>query len=167
MRSLLVLTSLLAMACGSRTIGDGFDIDTNIPEDGAVTTDTATIPGSDAIVPGTDGGTVEPSPTIRCGMSTCVATSQECCVTAAAGGGTAVCQAREAPCRGVALSCTSPAGCGGQTCCLVFMDGGGTATCQPTCMGGRGTQALCETDADCTGGRRCRNAMFGGLRVCL
>ncbi len=173
MRSWLVLFAVMSVGCGSRTIGDGFDIDTRVVEDGAVvdtgssSTDGAVSSDSTPVDPGTDGGTVEPSATIRCGADTCVASSEDCCVSGGGGGGSADCRPKGTCGRGLALSCSSPASCGGQACCLVVRDGGGTATCQPTCAGGRETQRLCETDADCTMGRRCRNAMFAGLRVCF
>jgi hypothetical protein len=159
MRSLLMLALSVTVGCGSRTIGDGFDIDTNIPEDGAVT-DTGSVGTTDSIPPGVDTGVSSSS--IRCGMmASCTSPAEDCCLSL---GGAAECRPRGTCGRGAALSCSSPANCGGQVCCLSFRDGGARATCQPMC-GGR-DQTLCETDADCTMGRRCRTSMIGGVRVC-
>lgn len=152
MRSVLVL-AFMAAGCGSRTIGDGFDIDTTIPADGAV--DTAS--GGDSIGPNVDTG---PSAIIRCGMDSCAAAIEDCCVSMAG----SECRPKGTCGRGATLSCSGSSSCGGQACCLSFRDGGAFATCQPMCAGR--DQRLCDTDADCTMGRRCRDSMFGGFRVC-
>jgi hypothetical protein len=152
-RALFVV--VLTLGCGTRTIDDGYLDEWRdggvLPDDTSPASDTAT--------------TIDTAPVanITCGMTTCDASSQDCCVTMAG----AKCAAR-GTCSGfgAALSCSSPKSCpAGNVCCFRASGTGGAAKCESSCMGGRTTFPLCETDADCTGGTRCQS-LFGGLRGC-
>lgn len=166
-RSFLAL-ALFVVGCGSRTLADGFDIDTTTDgastDTGTTTTDGAVnVDGSTPVEP-SDGGTVEPERTISCGMDKCSAATEDCCISGGAG---AACRPRGSCTRGVALSCSSTASCAtGQVCCFRASGMGGAATCTTTCSGGRETFRLCETDSECNAGTTCRGVGFGSLRSC-
>lgn len=155
--SIALLTVSGLCGCGSRTIDDGYLDDWRADggeADSAVVTDTTSV---------VDTGTVEPSRTIRCGMSECNAASEDCCL----GGGGSSCQARGTCMRGASLSCSSAASCsGGQVCCFKFTGMSGKSQCDASCEG-RGSFQLCETDGECPVGNSCRESMIvRGVRVC-
>ena len=200
MRNCFVLALLVPtlcgplLGCGARSIGSGLDEDDGGADtaaaDGAVKEDVTILPGEDAITPGdaivppTDGGviidvgTTDVSPpadaSVRCGTKVCDGLTQDCCLTAGSGGGSATCIVKGGTCGGgVALGCTSSAGCpSGQVCCLTISGtSGGKAVCTTTCAGGPpgpggGSVTLCTTDADCPTGLVCRG-IGAGIRGCL
>ena len=156
---ILLVTALLMIGCGSRTIDDGYlddwRADGGETDSAVVVTDTASI--------NVDTATVEPSRTIRCGSAECNAATQDCCL--GPGGGT--CAGRGACMRGASLSCSSAASCpSGNVCCFRFSGMSGKSTCDSTCSG-RGSFQLCDSDSECSGGTRCRDGMLvPGVKTC-
>ncbi|MGZ3418303.1 MAG: hypothetical protein ACXVEF_00160 [Polyangiales bacterium] len=143
----------------STTPGD----DSTTPGDDAVTPpDDA--PATEGSVPPTDGGSM--SGTITCGMTTCDAKTQQCCVSFSMAGATSKCVAT-GTCMGmgsVPLACTDSTVCAtGEVCCARLGGGGSGSSCQKTCM--MGTR-LCATDAECRMGEKCTLSMFTGLKSC-
>lgn len=185
------LVLVFAVGCGgSVTEAPVADEDTGTAGDDTGTTptdDSSITPGDDAITPGEDAisppsdGTTPPSDgttpptdagpgtpgTISCGMTTCDAKTQECCVSFSGGGmSTSKCVA-SGMCMGggsVALACTDSTVCKmGEVCCAHFGGGGSGSDCSKTCMGGT---RLCSTDSECRMGEKCQTSMFTGLKTC-
>jgi len=132
-------------------------------------TDIASVGSSGDVAP--DGGTSGAGGsstvgTIECFGSVCDAGSEQCCASQ----GGASCQALDAPCNGISLTCSDASTCDGdQVCCAHGFQGGQPiAECRDNCggggMGGGGIQ-LCSSDAECLNGKPCVQG-FGGLNVC-
>jgi hypothetical protein len=166
------------LACGGRTT---LDDDTELPDggspgqDGSVTLDSGPcskcLPdsslldvssGQDSPIVVVDAG---PPPMITCGMTTCDALTQVCCVTFAGMTINETCTGPTA-CMGAVLACTSAADCPmSEVCCGQLMGMSIDSQCAPSCMGGFTNPQLCATSAECPMGEMCRPA-FGGLMVC-
>lgn len=167
-RSLLVLSTSLAFACGDGGLGHGADGGgtkdmTTKTDDAAVTMDAAT--GTDGAASTTDFASAGDFGGISCGTATCGAgsvcciqqsgtTVQQMCVTGttcADGGITAACDGPE-DCSTAAPSC-----CADVTFDQTSMTGGGNAMCTATCPGsatfannkGAITTKLCHSAGDC------------------
>lgn len=126
--------------------------DTSIVTDGTVeetTGDTATAettPG-DATGDTRDGGDTAPTPTIKCGSTTCVAATQVCCGTGTGGGG-AVCVPRaDTGVCAAKFDCSNSDTCGaGLKCCAVIGVTSGSE-CKATC--GSLEVQLCDSNDEC------------------
>jgi len=114
----------------------------------------------------TDGGGAG---TIDCGMMTCNAATEQCCLGGGPGGGTATCIAIGDTCMGVASDCDGPEDCGaGQVCCASRDSSGGFgARCADSCGGGGtigGGFELCHDAMDCSDrADMCCPLAFGGI----
>lgn len=146
MRGILLSLITMVAACGSSV-----EEETGQPTDSGTSTDTAI---ADTSTPAGDGGRSTGS--IKCGMETCNAATQDCCV----GLSGAKCVAIGGCGGGSAFLCSDSVSCpSGQVCCAERLGGG--AQCQMGCMG----VVLCATDAECSADQRCVTGL-GGVRVC-
>jgi hypothetical protein len=176
---LLFGVGLTWVACGGRTTLDDTTLDGESPNpDGGVTIDSSLpcskcLPdgafmdvstGQDSPVTVFDAG--GPPPVIACGMTTCDALTEVCCVTFSGMAINETCTAPSGCMGGATLACTSASDCPtNEVCCGQLMGMSIDSTCAPSCMGGFANPQLCATSAECPMGQTCQPALFG-LKTC-
>jgi hypothetical protein len=136
----LPLALFALIGCGGSTAPTDTTTDSS-------TTDTATVDTA---------AETRPTGSIKCGMGSCNAASEECCVglsgtkcvmIGGCGGGTP-------------FSCSDNSVCKtGEVCCAMSLTSG--SKCATSCTG----YVLCATDAECTDGKKCLNGL-GGTKYC-
>jgi hypothetical protein len=148
MRTFLVFGTMALIACGGNTEGsDGGGNDGMAPTDGSVGNDSSNgMDGSSGQDSG--GGTMSTPGKIDCGMMSCMAGTEVCCVRGGGimsdAGAMYSCQPPMMQCQGIRLGCDEAADCMMGVCC------GGLQGSRCSTMGcGMGTVQLCKTNAEC------------------
>ena len=127
--------------------------------------------GGIAGIGGIGGMGVPPVP-IACGLQTCAAGAQTCCIQSSGGVTTESCVKTGTSCPGGAtIGCLDGAACSdGNICCLSVLNASTACESVQTCTGGVGL-ILCAGDGDCPTGspRCCRAGRIGFCRpgLCL
>ncbi len=121
---------------------------------------------------GATGGMGVPPVPITCGLQTCAAGAQTCCIQSSGGVTTESCVKTGTSCPGGAtIGCLDGAACSdGNICCLSVLNASTACESVQTCTGGVGL-ILCAGDGDCPTGspRCCRAGRIGFCRpgLCL
>jgi hypothetical protein len=170
--ALLVPVGIIASACGGTVEGGGLDGSPDGKSGKPDATQDSPVPMDDTgspvdhFVPSDTGGPTDAGPGgIPCGMSTCVADTQECCISTSSG--SATCTPKGDCDGGVGVTCSGPESCPvkGDVCCATGMSISTisvSCTTMAACMGFE----ICQSNMDCTPPDTCQPSPFPGYKYC-